>query len=504
MTQSSGAISFSQIGNAIGQGWPPISLLSAYNMSAYYNPETSVKPENGPIKFSNFYNSRGNKWWINGSLVKDLGNSAIGPWGPSYPGGDTTARWIWAWNDAGTDASTSAGPWIHFVNFFYVSTSFTADLYVIVDNYAVIFVNGNPLNLNTLFGGGWGGGTGTKRTFKLNAGYNLIDIFSYNAGSSDNPAGLIASLYNGSSLVFNTNRDWRYYKTSLYYNCFNVLFSCRQVNPFYLGAIFDIRRSSDNARSDFYCDFNQSYITTGAGGSGTTLKNWLNGSTAYVVKWYDQSDNGNHATNTTNNTTQPTLSLQNGKYVVKFVNANSTVLNITGINPKTIFSNFYNTNSELAALLNTEYDYGLRFYNRSVFGGFNNGDWYYSGNGEKLSYVNGTFMTTIVELNKWNYMCLSVASPVSSYDTSTTRNQNTYAYETYSYNYGWAYGFRTRRVFTGTITVTDTTTTQQPFTRIGGSFHAGRYLDGYMSEMICHNTTMNQEDMHNYYDSRLF
>jgi hypothetical protein len=95
----------------------------------------------------------------------------------------------------------------------------------------------------------------------------------------------------------------------------------------YTGPIVNLRRSSDNAVVDFYAD-TYGNIGQSSNGSGTSLASWLTTNTAYVVKWYDQSGNGNHAT-TSSNAMQPVLTLIGGSiYVVDSQNSSSQYLNI--------------------------------------------------------------------------------------------------------------------------------------------------------------------------------
>jgi hypothetical protein len=90
----------------------------------------------------------------------------------------------------------------------------------------------------------------------------------------------------------------------------------------YTGPIVNLRRSSDNAVVDFYAD-TYGNIGQSSNGSGTSLASWLTTNTAYVVKWYDQSGNGNHAT-TSSNAMQPVLTLIGGyTYVVDSQNSSS-------------------------------------------------------------------------------------------------------------------------------------------------------------------------------------
>lgn len=79
----------------------------------------------------------------------------------------------------------------------------------------------------------------------------------------------------------------------------------------YTGPIIRIQRSSDNAVSNFYADTNGN-LGTDYLGTGTSFSAWLTqaGGTpaAYVLKWYDQTGNGNDASgNYTGTSTYPTL-----------------------------------------------------------------------------------------------------------------------------------------------------------------------------------------------------
>lgn len=81
------------------------------------------------------------------------------------------------------------------------------------------------------------------------------------------------------------------------------------VSSTYSGPIMNIRRSTDNATSDFYGNVNGT-LGQSAGGTGVSLTTWLGAATAYVTTWYDQSGTGNHATQATT-TLQPTYNTTN-------------------------------------------------------------------------------------------------------------------------------------------------------------------------------------------------
>ena len=76
------------------------------------------------------------------------------------------------------------------------------------------------------------------------------------------------------------------------------IYALYRVNSTYTGATIKLRRSSDNAVSDFYADV-YGNLGTSANATGTSFTSWIGSSTAYVDTWYDQSGSGNHATQST-------------------------------------------------------------------------------------------------------------------------------------------------------------------------------------------------------------
>jgi hypothetical protein len=112
----------------------------------------------------------------------------------------------------------------------------------------------------------------------------------------------------------------------------------------------------------------------------------------------------------------------------------------------------------------------MRFGNGTNFTTGDINDWYYMGTtngGTCLAYNNGVSATSVL-LSGWNYFTVSVQNPIwataqSGYDASTA------------------------------------------FNRIGhDSYSTTRSMNGYMTEMICHNTTLSATDMTNFYQNRFF
>lgn len=306
---------------------------------------------------------------------------------------------------------------------------------------------------------------GTARTY-WNDGYSIYRV----SPATANQINSVALYFHGQPIV-----NKRYSNPSN----MNFAISTRLVVPSYTGAIMNIRRSSDSETKDFYSDAQQTYLTSGPNNTGQTYADWIGANTGYIKTMYDQSGKLNHCGNTTNSA-QPTLSFYNGKYVMQFTRANSTCLNITTpCQPNTVFTHFYNTDvistgqyvSGIITPTGSDYDLRFNFYNYTTLTidttaninlppKVNESDWYYSGTGNKLSYVNN-INSSVLSLN-WAILSTSVQTP-------TWFNNNS------------------------------------KFTRIGTSNYSTtlRGLNGYMTEMICHNTEMSALDMQHYYADQL-
>jgi len=244
--------------------------------------------------------------------------------------------------------------------------------------------------------------------------------------------------------------------------------SVRLVNPNYTGPVMTVRNGGSGSTQDFYSDKMQTYLTTGAGNTGTSYATWIGANTGYVTKLYDQSNNNNHLVQATN-ASQPPLTLFGGKYVLTFDNTKPYYLNITTpCVPKTIFTQFYNTNNFAASIICANSDYEMRFGNNGLkCTGDGNADYIFSAmtyatplTTVKLVYANGVNISTsmlLSGLSVWQTLSISVNSP---YNTN--------------------------------------------FTKVGtDGFSKDRGINGYMVEMICHNSTIDSTGMTNYYNDRL-
>ena len=150
-------------------------------------------------------------------------------------------------------------------------------------------------------------------------------------------------------------------------------YSLRRIFGSYTGAQVKIRRSTDNVETDIYFDKYGSMINF-------NLTTWLNGATAYVTTWYDQSGNGNDITQT-DTASQPILTAPSGERAyIRFQSKIMTGPNVFGSSSVTdshvIFASRENTRS-------SNYFINLNGTTTGTPGRFSfhcpwsNGTWYY-------------------------------------------------------------------------------------------------------------------------------
>ncbi len=361
----------------------------------------------------------------------------------------------------------------------------------ICNNFSSIVINPNPTINGVSFSSGF-------YTYLNGIKYDLAQLYYINQTLNLTPSinTTLYTIYNSSkydlSTFFNVSNvsppppppPPPTYTPPNFLNTTKIMYavSVRRVIIPYTGPIMNIRNSGTGATQDFYSDSSQNYLTTGANNTGTSYASWIGGNTGYVRILYDQCGKNNHAVNSTNNTTQPFLQLQSGKYVLRMNTGLLTFLyTTTPSRPNTVFSHFMNQNTNFGTLMSgytgsisttvTTYDYGLRFgsggNNIGVTTG-NTNDWFFSSSGTKLAYNNGGAATLLAGVGNWNLLALSVG------------------------NSTWSIIVRgvTYPLYFGTIGVNG----QQ----------ATRGITGYFTEMICHNQTMVAQDMIDFYNNRLF
>lgn len=99
----------------------------------------------------------------------------------------------------------------------------------------------------------------------------------------------ISKIYSGNDIIYSTESLSQ--RLLDVYNGSVGAYSLKQLNSSYSGPIIQVRRSSDNQEYNFYAND----LTNG------NLISWVNNSTGFISRWYDQSGNNNHATQSTAN-----------------------------------------------------------------------------------------------------------------------------------------------------------------------------------------------------------
>ena len=242
-------------------------------------------------------------------------------------------------------------------------------------------------------------------------------------------------------------------------------YSMRLAIPTYTGPIINVTIVSTNY--EFYTDTMQTYFTTGPNNTGTSLSSIIGSSyIAYVNKWYNQAGGNNYLIQSGD--PRPQIAMIDGKFVIHFVNENNNrhYFNFSnGIAPYTIFSHFkpiFNPNYDsLTVLVQTNYDFSLRFASTGMFN-IDNAGWYASSSGTKNSYVNNK-QSDLITFGSWNVFATSVENT-----TWKERPINTLAYD------------------------------------INFPGRGNRGLNGYMVEIIFNNEQMGVPDMQQFYNNRLF
>lgn len=168
-------------------------------------------------------------------------------------------------------------------------------------------------------------------------------------------------------ILQNMNANSRYYimdqlsqttQSSILYNGNQVsagMYALQLLYSGYTGPILTLRKSSDfssNYLQNFYADVNGK-LGTSYLGNGIPIVTWLNGDTPFIVQWWDQTGNQNHATQTENIEYQPILDI-----------ANNTIIFTSGT--------YFNLPNGSYPYGDSEYTYTFKssiYNNGSIFGG---------------------------------------------------------------------------------------------------------------------------------------
>ena len=403
---------------------------------------------NGSMSLSNLYKTKNTNLSIYNTLAIDQGAYNMSPWNNStFP--DTSARWLW--NTASASSSAPGGVAIVFqIAYTNTSSNVSATLYFGVDNCGYIYQN------KILIGQYTGFSTALSIQVIIYPGKNLFEFVCWNQGAG--PAAMIFTCINGSSTVLfrsdnasatsltNSTKttvplaiDGSYNSyievhRPLVLNTFGPLdnitttsksalrgaYSCARLSLTYTGPTLNLRRSSDNATSDFYADIGGQLFTS----TGATLSSWLGANTAYVVTWYDQSGSGNHATQSTtsaqpvypNNSPAPYQMIDFGNSSNQFLNIPSGTVPVGTLNaPYTFIVKHGFINSSNGCIIGAgissgnqsnvlRVDNGYGYYNYWWFNDYGIGSNHNNGNtvsvtfdgSTRSGYVNGVAQTPMV------------------------------------------------------------------------------------------------------------
>lgn len=110
----------------------------------------------------------------------------------------------------------------------------------------------------------------------------------------------------------------------------SAAYSTRKLRNYYIGAAMRVRRSSDNAEQDIYFDANGNL-------DETALTTFVGVGNGFVTTWYDQSGNGNNATQSTAGN-QPQIVASGSVIKLTGIGSARPVLHFTGLGKRFVFS----------------------------------------------------------------------------------------------------------------------------------------------------------------------
>lgn len=159
------------------------------------------------FKYFKTFESVENTFFSTLQNAHSLGKVGIGPWGKCDEFLDQNAEWIWSSPNARNKVEANK-----IVAFIYKynnnsSQNIEAIINIILDNSGEIYLNNEKIGNQN---GGWGG-SGGNFNIVLKPGENIFVIKAVNLGSSENPAGLLATVVDKEkNILFSSNATWKY------------------------------------------------------------------------------------------------------------------------------------------------------------------------------------------------------------------------------------------------------------------------------------------------------
>ena len=142
---------------------------------------------------------------LTGQAAVELSGIDSVTWGSIPYFADRTAKWIWSTPQGLTGVPMTSKP-IKFVKAFENNqhTNLPVRIDIIVDDFAAVKINGAMIGRAKW---GWAGMGTTILNGTFLPGRNVIEIKVRN---THGPAGFVASVFTGSSLLFHTDSSWKW------------------------------------------------------------------------------------------------------------------------------------------------------------------------------------------------------------------------------------------------------------------------------------------------------
>ena len=248
------------------------------------------------------------------------------------------------------------------------------------------------------------------------------------------------------------------------------VYTLYRANSTYTGPTIKLRRSSDNAVSDFYADVYGNLINS----TGTSFTSWISTSTAYVDTWYDQSGSGNHATQSTT-AFQPVY--------------NGTLKLIDSLNSSSLFLNMP-SGTVPTGTLNAPYSFVIKHGNISNNAGTLVGAGVYNSNNQSNT-VRVASAESAAYRNYWWFNDFDIGSPSDIVNGTTVTFTYNGTVQTGYINKG---GADTLLKTTSGRTGGTTAAGQQSLFRNTNAGASGEYLNGQMYSVFIFGSALSDAD----------
>lgn len=254
-----------------------------------------------------------------------------------------------------------------------------------------------------------------------------------------------------------------------------AIYGLRQLRTAYTGFALTVRRSSDNATNNVFFDSSGLVsINSPVSSGGPKLSNWTGSDDLFVVTWFDQSGNGNDATQATT-ASQPKLA--NGG-VINTINSKAT-MTFGGTGPNTL-------NAPNASSISL--DSTLSFLTVCSFSDLSANRTLFDKRGPAATYKGyHYFVDSSGNVNlQWNNNSVNTVSATGGLVISTLYSLSAYATESASY----AFQKKTTSLGSGALAGSGSSVNTNPL-MIGGHVDTLTfYLHGNISEWMLFNIVL--------------